>query len=378
MAMSHNAGQRPSQMDNGKCLLSIPSTSVTGLVCSGRGSNLQCYAADGLENHFSIDISPGNVFCDSLSGETLHAQPGDFDDLAGQLYSLNDDGPSSGMVDLLPENNTFFPTPETFRPSTTAAPPAKPTNQERAIGSQKGPLSPPAESQSPCSEQQTLLNHLFEIQPRLLNLALRFSQRSNTTDDVEDIYRATETMIRLMDQMDRRRPSQRTGVVGFDLSGVAVLIMSGCYFSLLQAYSHLVDILTDKADAAAASASPGVESGQNTTAVPTISVGGLRLAMPRRAAAEINLHLVVQTVQSLKGALRQCARRMGSTRRASGDSGYGNVLGIGIEDGQLGGQESMKSMLCQAVEELTEEEGKLLQHLHTVVGTSNNRIFSMG
>ena len=344
-----------------------------------RGSRLtQPYAPDGLETHYSV----GDVFCDSLSSENLHAPPGDFDDLAGQFYSLNDDDAPSGMVDLLPESihdacNTVFPTPEALRPSTTTAFTEKSTNQERALGSQKGLLSPPAESQGPCSEQQTLLNHLFEIQPRLLNLALRFSQRTNSTDDVEDIYRATETIVRLMDQMDARRPSQQAGVAKFDLSGVAVLIMSGCYFSLLQAYRHLVDILTDKT-VAAASARPGVECGQNTTAVPTISIGGLRLAMPRKAAAEINLHLVVQTVQSLKAALRQCARRMGSARPPSRDSGYENMLGIGTDDGQLGGQEDMKSMLCQAVEELTEDEGKLLQHLHTLVGASNNRIFSMG
>lgn len=281
------------------------------------------------------------------------------------------------MADLLPDgiHNTVFPTLDTFGRSTSIL--ENPTDLEQATISTTGPHTPPAEEPRP-PDQHSLLNRLLEIQPQLLKLVLRFSERSNTTDDVEDIYRVTETMVSIMDQMEGER-LQRVPGKGFDFNGIGVLVMSGCYFSLIQAYQYLADMLSERASAASA---PGTGDMADSSlpclqkmSVPTISVGGLRLAMSRKAAAEVNLHLVAHTVYYLKDALQKCAKRM-DKRRSSQRSCYDGLLDL--DGGPLEGHGKMKTMVCQAVDRLNEGEEKLLDHLHTIVGASNNRIFRMG
>lgn len=330
--------------------------------------------ADDLSNAPSGNNNPStNVFGNSISNEALQSNPGDFD---MQLYSISDDS-ASFMVDLLSDNlhDPVFPTPDTFSrgsPNTHTR-----TSTEPTINTSTGSYPSPGEILRP-SDQHRLLNRLLEIQPRLLKLAMRFSEQSNTTEDVEDIYRVTETMVSIIDQVNDRS-SERLQSPGLDFNGVIVLLMSSCYFSLVQAYQCLVEMLAERVNAASVPgmgdmADPSIASLRETN-VPTISVGGLRLAMPRKAAAEVNLHLVAQTVQYMRGALEQCSKRMDNTRRSSHDSTYDSILGI--NEDSLEGQDTMKAMVSQAVEQLNKGEEKLLDRLHSLVGASNNRIFNM-
>jgi hypothetical protein len=56
--------------------------------------------------------------------------------------------------------------------------------------------------------------------------------------------------------------------------------------------------------------------------VPSISIGAFRLAMPKKAFAEINLQLAAQTVQHVKTCMHQYATRMGAAQTSGSAGSY--------------------------------------------------------
>lgn len=212
------------------------------------------------------------------------------------------------------------------------------------------------------------IDGLLDLQPRLIRLALRFSQQSNTADDIEELYRATESMGHIMAQLEDPTAKQARGL-WTNFSAIQALLLSSCYFSLVQAYQCLTEVLSAQINRS----TPEIgHAASSELACPTISVGGLKLSMPRKAAAEVNLYLAAQRVQHIRCALERCTKRNDNVRDSCDN------MALGVDDEATSeGPDTMKDMVDQAVEQLRDGEERLLDNLHALVGVTNNEMFNL-
>ncbi|KAK4153323.1 hypothetical protein C8A00DRAFT_33948 [Chaetomidium leptoderma] len=161
-------------------------------------------------------------------------------------------------------------------------------------------------TQLPLVEDDDMLGRLLDLQARLATLVKLLRGGSRGREEIEDAFRAGETLIRLLDSFGGPALAPPVPVLP---DGVTVLLLSGCYASLIHAYELTVEMLRQEL----------CEAGTKitTTSMPTISVGAIRMPMPPRAVAEIHLHLITQMVHQLRGALQQCAARMAASKTTS-------------------------------------------------------------
>lgn len=203
---------------------------------------------------------------------------------------------------------------------------------------------------------------LLDAQAQLLSLVRVLSSCSSVPQEVEEIYRITDTFVRVVDDVAKgldRATSQGSSYNG----SITHMLLSSCYMSLIQAFESLVGLLrrelgpnTDPLDP-----SMGIELAQTpppmSTSVPYISVGSIRLAMPHRAVAEINLHLVGQAVQHLKSSISRCAAKLHPRLK--------------VEDITAGASLADSSSICAftkiAMDELTQREHTLFSGLQMQV-----------
>lgn len=159
---------------------------------------------------------------------------------------------------------------------------------------------------------------LLDTQGQLLNLLRYLSSCSSFPQDVEEIYRITDTFVKVVDDITRGldASSARGSSCG---SSVTHMLLSSCYMSLIQAFECLVGLLRRELGPRVDSFEPslGINLAQTQMPIPTmannvpyISVGNVRLAMPHRAVAEINLHLMGQAVHHVKVSIARCAAKI--------------------------------------------------------------------
>lgn len=159
---------------------------------------------------------------------------------------------------------------------------------------------------------------LLDAQGQLLNLVRALSSCSSFPQDVEEIYRITDTFVKVVDDIATgldASSAQSSSTAG----SVTHMLLSSCYMSLIQAFECLVGLLRRELGPKMDGFEPalGVNLAQTQMPIPVtmhnvpyISVGNVRLAMPHRAVAEINLHLVGQAVQHLKASISRCAAKV--------------------------------------------------------------------
>jgi hypothetical protein len=249
-----------------------------------------------------------------------------------------------------------------------------PSSGQKESGHHQVPTSPNRPYCSPghileCPDSQATLNGLLELQTRLVQLVLRFCGHTNTAGDIGDLYRLTQRLGTIMAQSDDSS-TWDSNATGPDFGGVQVLLISSCYFSLIQAYQRLVDILAAQVNQPSAQGFGHTANAE--LAYPTISIEGLRLHMPGSAAAEVNLHIAAQTLQYLRSALEHYNKR----RICEPDSAIDVSLDIDDEEAH-GGRDHMKSMVSDAVEQLRDVEEGLFDNLHALAGVTNNRLFNL-
>lgn len=220
-----------------------------------------------------------------------------------------------------------------------------------------------------------LSDRLSDIQARLAKLVRSLSRGSKAAEDVEEIYRASEALIGILDgtSTSSRRPSTSVRP-----DGIAALLLSGCYLSLMKAYQFLVDMLEqelrDSGDSSTQGENPGGSWGSDSLAstrgvVPYLSIGAVRLAMPRKAIAEINLHLVSQQVQHLKISMKQYASRVtAATQSSRATSSEAQRRGSWDSiDPCAGNDSTLTDLVESALVEIRVREEKLLEkHARTV------------
>jgi hypothetical protein len=90
--------------------------------------------------------------------------------------------------------------------------------------------------------------------------------------------------------------------------------------------------------------------------VPSISIGAFRLALPKKAFAQINLQLVAQTIQHVKTSMEYYATRMSAAQTSESASPYSTV-------GSLESASTIIDLAELALYELRMREGTLLAHM---------------
>jgi len=178
----------------------------------------------------------------------------------------------------------------------------------------------------------TTLEQLLDVQIRLSHLVRGLFCGIHGPGDVEEIYRTSEILIRILDR--GQTASDPTYAPPFGKSaqpkppGVILHLIITNYFNLIHAYEALVDMLKNESvqeqqqpqqahshshshshHRAGHHVDPS-ETPSPPASVPKISIGGFQLAMPQKAYAEINLHLAAQTVQQLRTSMKLYSRRI--------------------------------------------------------------------
>ncbi|KAJ4165880.1 hypothetical protein LMH87_007490 [Akanthomyces muscarius] len=202
---------------------------------------------------------------------------------------------------------------------------------------------------------------LLDAQGQLLHLVRALSQCSSFPQDLEEIYRITDTFVKVVDDIATGldASSARRSWCG---GSIMHMLLSSCYMSLIQAFECLVGLLRRELGLTDDGFEPTLDinlaqtqMGIPTTAsnVPYISADNVRLAMPHRAVAEINFHLVGQAVQHLKASISRCAAKV--------------QTGLDMESEQslhaLASSSSIRAFTKLAMNELEQREKSLLTGL---------------
>ena len=197
------------------------------------------------------------------------------------------------------------------------------------------PLKPPMLPE-PTLEVEGLMNRLLAIQTRLARILNCLTSQANGDDDMEDIYRLSEDVISIL-----------TSIRGNQLNGVAILLLSSCYVSLIQAFESLANALRkslqDPDQAFVYEKFQSLSQG----VMPYISVGAVRLEMPKTAITEVNLHLIGQTVLKLKAAISEC------------------TIGMNVGRSHEEGMSPLSDLTDLAMSEVRRREENLFLHLQT-------------
>ncbi|XWW99279.1 hypothetical protein V2A60_007288 [Cordyceps javanica] len=208
------------------------------------------------------------------------------------------------------------------------------------------------DSEAPMAEAEWIL---LDAQGRLLNLVRALSSCSSFPQDAEEIYRITDIFVKVVDDITTRL-DESSAAHSPSGGSITHMLLSSCYMSLIQAFECLVNLLGRELGLKNSDSEPslGCTLAENqlprpTAAanVPYISVGSVRLAMPRRAVAEINLHLVGQAVQQLQASITRCAAK------------FQPGLGMDHKDlsaHALAGSSSVSALTNMAMSELAQRE----------------------
>lgn len=163
----------------------------------------------------------------------------------------------------------------------------------------KPPMLPEPILPKPTVAVDGLLNRLLAIQTRLAKILNCLSSPTNGSDDIEDIYRLSEDVISIL-----------TSAQGTQPTGVSMLLLSSCYVSLIQAFECIANALRQSLKNPDQGLGFDKFQRLSQAVMPYISVGTVRLDMPRTAITEVSLHIIGQTVQRLKASMSECAMRM--------------------------------------------------------------------
>ncbi|RYP64697.1 hypothetical protein DL771_008654 [Monosporascus sp. 5C6A] len=299
----------------------------------------------------------------------------DIDFLTAQTCSDADSITISFPDGLLSGNPPSLTTSTTTRSPSQSPRTLPPLADEGTLNSNGASFNAPSLEVIPLPADDDLPDRLSDIHARLTKLVKSLSKGSNSAEDIEEIYRISESLIGILDAASQSPPNPSASL---RLDGVSVFLLSGCYLSLMKAYQFLVDMLhqelRESPDPLTQAENPGGISRRNDPhasskgIVPYLSIGAVRLAMPRKAIAEINLHLVSQKVQHLKISMGQYVSRMAAAQSSQAPSTEApKEVSWHPMETSVGDSPTITDLVESALVEIRVREEKLLgQHLRTM------------
>ncbi|CAG8266800.1 unnamed protein product [Penicillium olsonii] len=152
-------------------------------------------------------------------------------------------------------------------------------------------------------KSDSLHGRLVGTHAELIALSESLAVSFSLTDDMDIIYRLSNDMTEILQRLRDNGQCYPPAPIA-KCHGMTSLLILGCYSYLLEAYEFTMEKLRHElqdtggpTDMQQRSASPEDS--------PQITIGGIRLHVSRKSAAEIHLQLVSQTAQNLRESLRQ-------------------------------------------------------------------------
>ena len=292
------------------------------------------------ESPISTSLSTAsNEFFQSLSEGSISAQSWEDDDaIFPQPTTMNDFeivDPSMFTSPMMDFFDVQHQTPNALAP----VPNLIPINP--LLGLKEHSIMDRGRTTDPASQEDRWLQHFTELQSRLTRLVRSISSSENVLIEAEQLYEATETLeLATGDEFTASSGSSPS----LPPSGVAVLLLSSCYYTLMHAYSSLIQRLQQELRQCSAlqqqqkiiqqqQTSPqsghlSIDHHNNRTNpsltdptlgpgtrchrdrdTPTLSIGSVQMRLSRQASLEINLFLAVQTLRRTRGSVQQSITR---------------------------------------------------------------------
>jgi hypothetical protein len=254
--------------------------------------------------------------------------------------------------------------------SNAAADLFSPLGPSSAQGSSSGPHNDahssseaPSAAASPRSEN--LHSRLVATHSELIALSESLAVSFSMTDDMDVIYRLSADMTEILQRLRNSGLCYPPTPVA-KCHGMTSLLILGCYSYLLEAYELAMEKLRHEVrDTASLTARQ--QRAASPEQAPRINIGGIRLQVSRKSAAEIHLQLVSQTAQNLRDSLRQFVKQTAAPRCSMGldddeESVASNSSRSRTREKDRGDTIDILTILAQR--ELRRREDSIFQYIH--------------
>lgn len=228
-------------------------------------------------------------------------------------------------------------------------------------------LSPGCSSASiePSQKGQCLLDDLDVVYSKLVALGRQIHNSSSVLSHLEEIYELSEKFMVILDKLQKPLRIPKT-ILAKSYQGSAIFTISSCYYNFLHVYDLTSALL--RQEKFQRGLLPDMQSGPVTsvarrggspqTDVPSISIGAVRLPMSRAAAAEINLHLILQSARQLRRCMGDCISRIANTwskpTTDTGGTGHEFMMSTGNQS------DALLSLVLSALSEMRVREDDLV------------------
>ncbi|KAJ5121068.1 uncharacterized protein N7515_009029 [Penicillium bovifimosum] len=211
-------------------------------------------------------------------------------------------------------------------------------------------------------KSESLHSRLVVTHTELIALSESLAVSFSMTDDMGVIYRLSAEMTEILQRLKENGPCYPPMPIA-KCHGMTSLLILGCYSYLLEAYefsmAKLRHELQDTGSPTTMDASP--------EEAPQINIGGIRLQVSRKSAAEIHLQLVSQTAQNLRESLRQFVKHTAAPRCSMDldtidDSQASNSTGG--RAWETGRGDSIEILTTMAQRELRRREDGIFQYVN--------------
>ena len=165
-------------------------------------------------------------------------------------------------------------------------------------------------------KSESLHSRLVVTHTELIALSESLAVSFSMTDDMGVIYRLSAEMTEILQRLKENGPCYPPMPIA-KCHGMTSLLILGCYSYLLEAYEFsMAKLRHELRDTGSPTAM--LQQRQQRAAspeeAPQINIGGIRLQVSRKSAAEIHLQLVSQTAQNLRESLRQFVKHTAAPR----------------------------------------------------------------
>ncbi|KAJ5082598.1 hypothetical protein N7532_011641 [Penicillium argentinense] len=220
-------------------------------------------------------------------------------------------------------------------------------------------------------KSESLHSRLVVINTELIALSESLAVSFSMTDDMEVIYRLNAEMTEILQRLKENGLCYPPVPIA-KCHGMTSLLILGCYSYLLEAYEFAMEKLRHElrdTGSPTAMLQQRQQRAASPEEAPQINIGGIRLQVSRKSAAEIHLQLVSQTAQNLRESLRQFVKHTAAPRCSmdldTDESPASNRTGN--RAGETGRGDTIEILTKMAQRELQRREDGIFQYINESV-----------
>ncbi|PKX95994.1 Zn(II)2Cys6 transcription factor domain-containing protein [Aspergillus novofumigatus IBT 16806] len=218
-------------------------------------------------------------------------------------------------------------------------------------------------------KSESLHSQLVVTQTELIAFSESLAVSFSMTDDMEVIYRLSAEMTEILQRFKENGLCYPPIPIA-KCHGMTSLLILGCYSYLLEAYEFAMEKLRHELRDTSSPTAMLLQRQQRAASpeeAPQINIGGIRLQVSRKSAAEIHLQLVSQTAQNLRESLRQfvmhtAAHRCSMDLDIVDESPASNRTGS--RAGETGRGDTIEILTEMAQRELRRREDGIFQYIN--------------